>query len=529
MKTKVLPRFPSSVTAQTPIILTRSGGNYDFSLDEDQLRKDIGAPSIADMQTYVAQSQAYANDAAAFADNSSAFADDAASSAAAAEAAISFLADSLPTYPTRAVAAAATISTNFASVVIVRSISGSPASYATYVPGTSSGPEAFQEAGGNWWELDLSQSPINCWWFKRSTDFGDDGLMLTRFFAAVNEQSQFGAGYGGLGVIPGGITYNLAATVPIAVCNYRRTKVSAAGAVFKTNGAIFAFTITGGGYSGGITLEDFCVYQQGNATALGAFTLKGTGGIHLVRPHVIGGQTTNTGYVGINLTLSNASDPSTGCLWTQIEKPQIYSFTADQVPTGAFLEGAANETRIVGGHFGICTRGVWVNSSVSPYYFPNNVKIRDVSFETCTYGVYCTGVIGNANTKPEGLKVTGCRFESMSQAAIALVNMDQTALNLPEFRDNFFTGTLTLLYNPNAVGVRSTDYPKDLAATVAFTANTAKDITFVFAQSSASYVVVIDAPANQPFWITNKTAAGFRINTTPALTATVGWSITRLA
>lgn len=37
VKLKVLPRFPSSVTVESPILLDRTGGNYEFSLDVDAL------------------------------------------------------------------------------------------------------------------------------------------------------------------------------------------------------------------------------------------------------------------------------------------------------------------------------------------------------------------------------------------------------------------------------------------------------------------------------------------------------------
>ena len=37
LKLKVLPRFPSSVTVESPILLDRTGGNYVFSLDMNAL------------------------------------------------------------------------------------------------------------------------------------------------------------------------------------------------------------------------------------------------------------------------------------------------------------------------------------------------------------------------------------------------------------------------------------------------------------------------------------------------------------
>lgn len=51
------------------------------------------------------------------------------------------------------------------AIIVARYDAGYPLSYATYIPGTSSGPRAFQEAGGNWWELDLSGGKVNALWF----------------------------------------------------------------------------------------------------------------------------------------------------------------------------------------------------------------------------------------------------------------------------------------------------------------------------------------------------------------------------
>lgn len=41
IKLKVLPRFPANVTASSPILLDRTGGNYAFSLDVNALRASL--------------------------------------------------------------------------------------------------------------------------------------------------------------------------------------------------------------------------------------------------------------------------------------------------------------------------------------------------------------------------------------------------------------------------------------------------------------------------------------------------------
>jgi hypothetical protein len=197
LKTKVIPRFPSNVEVQSPILLDRTGGAYNFSLDEDQLRTDIGAPSIADIVAYSAASQAYSVASQASATAS-------ASSAAAAAASASFLAASLPTYSTRAAAAAATISANYAAIQIIRHTTGYPSAPAVYIPGTVAGPMAFPEAGGHYWELDISGKQLLLPWFGAKGDGTATDTTATQ--AAVTAAS--GRRLDGMG-----LSYKITATI----------------------------------------------------------------------------------------------------------------------------------------------------------------------------------------------------------------------------------------------------------------------------------------------------------------------------
>lgn len=57
LKIKVLPRFPSSVSAATPLALDRTGGNYAFSLDINALRLSLDAfyqPAASTIKTLTA-------------------------------------------------------------------------------------------------------------------------------------------------------------------------------------------------------------------------------------------------------------------------------------------------------------------------------------------------------------------------------------------------------------------------------------------------------------------------------------------
>lgn len=103
------------------------------------------------------------NDVIAARDAANGFSVAAASSASA-------LGNQVHQYDTRAQAIAATIPVGVQAIKITRFATGYPLAYATYIPGTSAGPMAFAEAGGHFWELDISGGVVNPLWFGAKGD-----------------------------------------------------------------------------------------------------------------------------------------------------------------------------------------------------------------------------------------------------------------------------------------------------------------------------------------------------------------------
>lgn len=260
VKLKALPTFPAVVTAASPILLTKTGGAYSIALDENQLRQDIGAPSIADVQAYSAAAQTSATNAAA--------------SASAAASSASFLASSLPTYATRAVAAAATISTSFASIVIVRHTAGYPAAPAVYVPGTSSGPMAFQEAGGHYWQLDLTGGVVDPRWFGAKGDgVNDDTSAL---------QNALTNAIGGKKLlIPAG-TWGISATLDGSAGNVRIFGEGKSRSILQVLGTNVVDPVLKFTDSNDVTIEDIDFFGNSVQVTIGAIQFLVTAGSNVI-------------------------------------------------------------------------------------------------------------------------------------------------------------------------------------------------------------------------------------------------------
>jgi hypothetical protein len=91
-----------------------------------------------------------------------------------AEGAAAALGNQVHQYDTRAQAAAASIPSGVSEIKITRYASGHPIAYATYIQGDSSGPLAFQDADGDWWELDITGENILAAWFGVKADGTND-------------------------------------------------------------------------------------------------------------------------------------------------------------------------------------------------------------------------------------------------------------------------------------------------------------------------------------------------------------------
>ncbi|MGY3366195.1 hypothetical protein ACVWZL_003320 [Bradyrhizobium sp. GM2.4] len=458
-------------------------------------------------------------DAIAARDAASGYATAAAGSATAAASSASALANQVHQYDTRAQAIAATIPVGVQAIKISRLAPGKPLSYATYIPGTSSGPMAFQEAGGHWWELDVSGGNLNAAWFELTTDAGDAGLMLNRFATAAMNSSC-------LSVIPPG-NYAIATAVNFAVPSFGRARVIASGAKFTSSGSIVPFNITGGGYSGGADFVDFHVDHQGNTTAPYAFELKQAGFVNIVNPTIKCGQT-NANYAAIHITQSNLSNTATGSFWCRIENPQIYSTTTDKFHQGVLMEGATNACTVSGGNFSTGEYGVFLGYLASASASPNSIRVDDAKFEQVTVGVHFHGATGTVDGSPYGLVVCNCRAETVSSFLDYSVGADTNTIEPTKLYGNTLVGVSNYINNPGHLIVDARDQISSLRGRATL-AGTSVAVTFPIAQPSDHYLVFPSGRLDIQLWVSSVTANGFTINAHASYSGPVDWRVEREA
>jgi hypothetical protein len=77
-------------------------------------------------------------------------------------------------FDTRTQAIATVINTALRSIRVLRYALGYPLAPAVYIPGSSAGPMAFQDAGSNWWQLDISGGVCALEWFGGRGDNSTD-------------------------------------------------------------------------------------------------------------------------------------------------------------------------------------------------------------------------------------------------------------------------------------------------------------------------------------------------------------------
>lgn len=269
---------------------------------------------------------------------------------------------------------------------------------------------AFVLDNGKW--ATLAELVVTPQMFLDGADAGDDALMTNRFFTYIASSKANG-------IFPP-LDYLFKTQVSCTVPASRRMYVSAYNARFQTEGAIKAFYVTGGGYSGGGTFAGFMIDHTDNTDALYGWHLHAAGNVYIVEPDIPAGGTGET-YAAAYI--------EGGSYWCQVIDPQIYSFNeATPVTYGVLIEGYANAAQVIGGKISEVTYPVFLGPVAAvgdtSSYAPNGVLVDRTNFEKCTYGVTFKGILGDANTRPVGLRVTSCRGETLT-TFLHYMNVDQ--------------------------------------------------------------------------------------------------------
>lgn len=90
-------------------------------------------------------------------------------------------------FKTRTRAIGSIISPALSSIRVERFATGYPLAPAIYIPGSPAGPMAFQELGGHWWELDLTNQIPDIAWFGANSFDGAANAAAFRAIAALSK------------------------------------------------------------------------------------------------------------------------------------------------------------------------------------------------------------------------------------------------------------------------------------------------------------------------------------------------------
>lgn len=183
------------------------------------------------------------------------------------------------TYPTRAAAAGATIPTDYASIAIVRYAAGYPAAPAIYIPGTVSGPMAFQEAGGHYWELDLTGGIVDPRWFGAKMDGVVDDTTAAQAAGTV------ALGGKQLFIPPG--TLGISATIDLGAGNVRVFGAGKGRSIMKVLGTGTVDPMLKFTDATDVTVEDVDFRGNGVTVTIGAIHFLVTAGSNVIGNNIV--------------------------------------------------------------------------------------------------------------------------------------------------------------------------------------------------------------------------------------------------
>lgn len=346
----------------------------------------------------------------------------AATSATSASTSAAALGNQVHQYDTRAQAAAATIPVGVQAVKVTRYAAGHPASFAVYIPGTSSGPNAFQEAGGHYWELDLTGGVIFASWFGAIGDdtTNDYTALQAGMTAAVTAKVEFHLNPGRKYYVSSG---DLTLSVPSGCMNFwfygngaqiRTDPTQARTGLIVQHGT----AVTRSDENRMVLVSGLTINHFNNSNALFGINVIGSTHVTIANCSFLAGSDTGTAnytnYAGIAFSQSNALNPDTGSFWCRALN-NTFKAGSTPMPHCIWLPGGSNAVTIENNTFSNATVGVWFTApstglNGNEAVIANGVRITNNDFEGVQFGIYVQGTSGWSHL--EGLIASNNRIET---------------------------------------------------------------------------------------------------------------------
>jgi len=312
------------------------------------------------------------------------------------------------------------------------------------------------------------------------------------------------------------------------------------GAVFDIRGATYPFRVSDWGNGCKLAWRGGAFWSHNSTACFSAFIIEKSGH-HLFEDMIFRGgaspgQSVFVGFKAFDIRQQDLANQDTGAFWTMIRgcifgsQRDSGTNTALWLNTAINLRGAANATTVVDCQFERCVYPVFMYPDNNGY-MANGVLVTQSHFEMCSNGVHMNS--NSLGPVAGGLRITENRVENVSQAFLSILNTtgNHGFLSPPSIGFNATdSATPLLINNPNNRFVQNLDNPQRSAGFATLSGATFIDVAFAptFGRTiSTNYIVTLEHASNQNFWVSNKTATGFRINAEVASSLTIGWSATR--
>lgn len=285
----------------------------------------------------------------------------------------------------------------------------------------------------------------------------DDAAALGRLFLVM--------GKGVNGFLPGGYTSLIKTGQTIVAPSYERIALNADGFTLKTQAVANPIKVTGG-FMGGCDIIGITVDNTTDGLQVIGIDLFGAQNCAVIGAwwRIPDATLPQVGATFIRIEPSDPTNDNTGAFWNRVIRCGTRQDTGNvtyYAPGAVQIFGASNACTVEDCNFASVNYAVELANQTSvgaTGTLPNAVTIRGTAFESGTSAVWVNGN-SVAASHIEGLRVYGCRFESLSGAAYLIDHVLADSAVPMQIFGNFYVSSVTsyITQNGSSITINAND------------------------------------------------------------------------